>query len=230
MSGHGTRVGTPGRGVSAEPCRGPQGPARPPCSASSPLPRGILPGTRSSFRAWPPGASAPAPGCWPRPSPCRVQQAAGRLTCVADLFEAEQTEDAVIELHLLAVALVHLIQDLHQLVACLGWVGTRGLMHRQLVERAVPRAADALVLALRHPGEAVSTAVTSCPRKVAVPGVLPRGASTQPCSRKLLPEGQTPHVPAPRRGESSGGPGKKQGMCELWVFTPPIATGVGPPL
>lgn len=153
-------MGTPGRGTSAEPCKGPWGPAQPPCSASSPLPQGILPRARSSSRAWPPGASAPAPGCRPCPSPCGVQRVAGRLTCIADLFEAEQAEDAVVELHLLAVALVHLIQDLHQLVACLGWVGTGGLVHRQLVKRAMPRAADALVLALRHPGEAVSTVVT----------------------------------------------------------------------
>lgn len=217
-------MGTPGRGTSAEPCKGPWGPAQPPCSASSPLPQGILPRARSSSRAWPPGASAPAPGCRPCPSPCGVQRVAGRLTCIADLFEAEQAEDAVVELHLLAVALVHLIQDLHQLVACLGWVGTGGLVHRQLVKRAMPRAANALVLALRHPGEAVSTVVTPCPRKVAIPG----GTSTQPCSRKLVP-GQIPCVPAPRRGQSSGVPGKEQGMCELWVCIPPTPTGVGPP-
>lgn len=71
--------------------------------------------------------------------------------CVADLLEAEQAEDAVVELHLLAVALVHLIEDLHQLIACLGWVSTCSFMHCQLMERAVPWAANTLVLALCHP-------------------------------------------------------------------------------
>jgi hypothetical protein len=49
------------------------------------------------------------------------------------------------------VALVHLVEDLHQLVACLGRVSTRSFMHCQLMERAMPRAANTLVLALCHP-------------------------------------------------------------------------------
>uniref|UniRef100_A0A8C9MUB0 Vacuolar protein sorting-associated protein 28 homolog n=1 Tax=Serinus canaria TaxID=9135 RepID=A0A8C9MUB0_SERCA len=73
-------------------------------------------------------------------------------TGVADLLEAEQAEDAVVELHLLLARLVHLVQDVHQLVARLGGVGALGLVHRQLVEGALPRTPDALVLALRHPG------------------------------------------------------------------------------
>lgn len=80
-----------------------------------------------------------------------MQRNVGCLTCVADFLKAEQAEDAVIELHLLTMALVHLIEDLHQLVACLGWMSTRSFMHCQLMERAVPRAANTLVLALRHP-------------------------------------------------------------------------------
>lgn len=81
----------------------------------------------------------------------RHAEECGCLTCVADLLEAEQAEDAVVELHLLAVALVHLIEDLHQLIACLGWVSTCSFMHCQLMERAVPWAANTLVLALCHP-------------------------------------------------------------------------------
>lgn len=73
-------------------------------------------------------------------------------TCKADLFIAEQAEDAVIELHVSAVALVHLSQYSHQLCTSLGGMGALALMCRQLVEGTLPRAADPLVLALRHPG------------------------------------------------------------------------------
>ena len=165
----------------------------------------VLPFTRSLSRAWPSGAACATaqtpwlprlPAAGPTPSLCGMQRSAGRLTCVADLLEAEQAEDAVVELHLLAVALVHLVQDLHQLIARLGWVGTRGLVHCQLVERAVPWAADTLVLALRHPGEEASTAVTPAPRR----RWLCQWASNQPCSHKPLPEGHIPHVPALRKG------------------------------
>lgn len=38
-----------------------------------------------------------------------MQGNVGCLTCVANLLKAEQAEDAVVELHLLAVALIHLI-------------------------------------------------------------------------------------------------------------------------
>ena len=73
-------------------------------------------------------------------------------TCEADLLVAEQAEDAVVELELPAVALVHLSQDAHQLAARLGGVAALALVGRQLVERPLPRAANPLVLALRHPG------------------------------------------------------------------------------
>lgn len=123
-----------------------------------------------SLRARPPHTPCP---------PCGMQWAAGRLTCVTDLLKAEQTEDAVVQLHLLAVALVHLVEDLHQLVARLGGVGTGSLMHRQLMEGTVPRAADALVFALGHPGEEASTVVMGCaPREVALPSSPPKSG---PC-------------------------------------------------
>lgn len=40
-------------------------------------------------------------------------------TCETDLLEAQQAEDAVIELQLSAMALIHLLQDGHQLDASL---------------------------------------------------------------------------------------------------------------
>lgn len=73
------------------------------------------------------------------------------LTCVSYLFKAEEVEDAIVELHLLLVVLVHLVQDLHQLVAGLGGVATLPLVSRQLMEGSLPRAADPLVLTLHHP-------------------------------------------------------------------------------
>lgn len=90
-----------------------------------------------------------------------MQRNMGCLTCVADLLKAEQAEDAVVELHLLAVALVHLIEDLHQLIACLGWVGTCSFMHCQLMERAMPWATNTLILALCHPKRRGRTVVNS---------------------------------------------------------------------
>lgn len=74
------------------------------------------------------------------------------FTCKPDLLVAEQAEDAVIELHVSAVGLVHLSQYCHQLCTSLSGMGALALMCRQLVERALPGAADPLVLALRHPG------------------------------------------------------------------------------
>ncbi len=71
-------------------------------------------------------------------------------TCKADLLKAQQAEDAVVELELSAMALVHLVQDAHQLHAGFGWVGTLCLMSAELMERPVPRAANPLVLALCH--------------------------------------------------------------------------------
>lgn len=74
-------------------------------------------------------------------------------TCKADLLVAEQAEDAVVELHVSAVALVHISQNAHQLRPSLGGVGALALVGRQLLERTFPGAADPLVLTLRHPGE-----------------------------------------------------------------------------
>ena len=74
-------------------------------------------------------------------------------TCEADLLVAEQAEDAVVELHVPAVALVHLAQYAHQLGARLVGVGALALVGRQLVEGPLPRAADPLVFAQCHPSD-----------------------------------------------------------------------------
>lgn len=71
--------------------------------------------------------------------------------CEADLLIAEQTKDAVIELHVSAVTLVHLSQYSHQLCTSLSGMGALTLMCWQLMERTLPGAADPLVLTLRHP-------------------------------------------------------------------------------
>lgn len=73
-------------------------------------------------------------------------------TCKPNLLIAKQAKDAVVELHVSAVVLVHLAQDPHQLHTRLSRVGALALMCRQLVERTLPRTADPLVLALCHPG------------------------------------------------------------------------------
>lgn len=78
-------------------------------------------------------------------------------TCKPDLFVAEQAEDAVIELHVSAVVLVHLSQYSHQLCTSLSGMGALALMCWQLVERTLPRAANPLVLALRHPGNTMTS-------------------------------------------------------------------------
>lgn len=72
-------------------------------------------------------------------------------TCEADLLEAEQAEDAVIELKLSAMALVHLVQDAHQLDASFRRVAAVNLVGSELMERPLPRTADPLVLTLRKP-------------------------------------------------------------------------------
>ncbi len=77
-------------------------------------------------------------------------------TCKADLFIAKQAEDAVVELHVSAVALVHFSQYSHQLCTSLGGMGALALMCRQLVERTLPRAANSLVLTLCHPGNIIA--------------------------------------------------------------------------
>ena len=74
-------------------------------------------------------------------------------TCEAYLLVAEQAEDAVVELHVSAVALVHLPKDPHQLGARLVGVAAFALVGGELVEGALPRAADALVLAQCHPSD-----------------------------------------------------------------------------
>lgn len=150
----------------------------------------LLPGVHSRPRL---------PAAGPTPGQCGMQRVAGHLTCVADLLEAEQAEDAIVELHLFAVALVHLVQDLHQLIARLGWVGARGLVHCQLVERAMPRAADALVLALGDPGEEAAPHHTQACGRWLCPGLRRRWASTQRCAvSHLLKDAVC--VPAPRKG------------------------------
>lgn len=78
-------------------------------------------------------------------------------TCKPDLFVAQQAEDAVIELHVSAVVLVHLSQYPHQLCTSLGGMGALALVCRQLVERTLPGAADPLVLTLRHPGNTMTS-------------------------------------------------------------------------
>lgn len=82
----------------------------------------------------------------------RAQVGLSYVTRKADFFVTEEAEDAVVELHVSAVALVHLSQYTHQFCPSLGGVGALQLVRRQLVERALPGAADSLVLALGHPG------------------------------------------------------------------------------
>lgn len=161
------------------------------------------------------GCSADSPP--PAPSLRDVQRAARQLTCVANLLKAEQAEDAVVQLHLLAVALVHLAQDLHQLVARLGRVGARCLMHCQLVEGAVPRAADAFVLALGHPGEEDSTAVTSCTP----------WASAQPWSRTSHSPRGTLSVCRPQEEAGVCVRDGEKAPCKLWTHQLPTPPAVG---
>lgn len=80
-----------------------------------------------------------------------------RRTCEADLLVAEQAEDAVVQLHVPAVALLHLPQDAHQLRARLGGMRALALVRRKLVEGALPGAANPLVLALSHPGNTTTS-------------------------------------------------------------------------
>lgn len=86
-----------------------------------------------------------------------VQHVHHVYTCKPNLFVAEQAEDAVVELHVSAVVLVHLSQDSHQLCTGLSGMGALALMRWQLMERTLPRAADPLVLALRHPGNIMAS-------------------------------------------------------------------------
>lgn len=72
-------------------------------------------------------------------------------TCEADLLKAQQAEDAVIELQLSAMALIHLIQDAHQLYASLRWVAAVNLVGSELMEWPLPWTADPLVFTLRKP-------------------------------------------------------------------------------
>lgn len=78
-------------------------------------------------------------------------------TCKPDLLVAEQAKDAVVELHVSAVALVHLSQDSHQLCTSLGRMGALALMCWQLMERTLPRATNPLVLTLCHPGNIMAS-------------------------------------------------------------------------
>lgn len=82
--------------------------------------------------------------------------AAGR-TCEADLLVAQQAEDAVVQLHVSAVVLLHLPQNAHQLRARLGGMRALTLVRRKLVEGALPGAANPLVLALSHPGNTTTS-------------------------------------------------------------------------
>lgn len=75
------------------------------------------------------------------------------ITCVANLLKAEQTKDAVVQLHLPFMCLVHFVQNLHQFVPSLGWVCALSLVHGQLMERTLPGATNPLVLAPSDPVE-----------------------------------------------------------------------------
>lgn len=83
------------------------------------------------------------------PSPLLIISDA--CTCEANLLIAEQAEDAVVELHVSAVVLLHLSQYAHQFRPGLGWMGALALVRRKLVEGTLPGAANPLVLALSHP-------------------------------------------------------------------------------
>lgn len=78
-------------------------------------------------------------------------------TCKPDLLVAEQAKDTVVELHVSAVALVHLSQYSHQLCTSLSGMGALALVCWQLMERTLPRAANPLVLTLRHPGNIMAS-------------------------------------------------------------------------
>ena len=69
-------------------------------------------------------------------------------TCESDLRKAEQAENAVIELQLSTMTLVHRLQDTHQFNASLGWVAAFHLMGTELVVGPLPWAANPLVLTL----------------------------------------------------------------------------------
>lgn len=100
-----------------------------------------------------PPPSPPLPSTNPSPG-------GARRTCEADLLVAEQAEDGVVQLHVSAVVLLHLPQDAHQLRPGLGGVRALALVRRQLVEGALPGAANPLVLALSHPGNTRSGVTT----------------------------------------------------------------------
>lgn len=73
-------------------------------------------------------------------------------TCKSDFLIAKEAEDAVVELCVSAVALVHFSQNSHQLSTRLSRMRTFAFVCWQLMKRTLPRTANALVLALSHPG------------------------------------------------------------------------------
>lgn len=78
-------------------------------------------------------------------------------TCKTDLFITEQAEDAIVELHVSAVVLIHLSQYTHQFCPSLGGMGALALMCWQLVEWTLPRAANSLVLTVSYPGNIMAS-------------------------------------------------------------------------
>lgn len=78
------------------------------------------------------------------------------MTCKSNFFITKQAEDAVVELHVSAVVLIHLPQYTHQFCPSLGGMGALHLMRWQLVEWTLPGATDSLVLTLGHPGNKTS--------------------------------------------------------------------------
>lgn len=77
------------------------------------------------------------------------------FTCKANLFITQQAEDAVIQLHVPAVVLIHLSQYTHQFCPSLGGMGALALMCWQLMEWTLPRTANPLVLTLSYPDDII---------------------------------------------------------------------------
>jgi len=96
--------------------------------------------------------------------------------------------------------LVHLVQDLHQLVAGFGGVGALGFVHRQLVVGALPRAPDALVLALRHPaGEGGEIGVKKKSARKKIRREIKTGAENRRREREKSPREKKKKIGAKKR-------------------------------
>lgn len=86
-------------------------------------------------------------------------------TCKSDFLIAEEAEDAVVELRVSAVALVHFTQNSHQLSTRLSRMRTFAFVCWQLMKRTLPRTANPLVLALSHPGNTETRGSQRNPKK-----------------------------------------------------------------